>query len=106
MKKYLLTYDVYSDHERIIKDLIASNWHSVIQGHTNGKPTVGYLPETTWWKEFETAQQAYDEFKVIAGKQNIERQAVTVFDEWIVSTTNPLKHQKEEVQRLKLINSN
>lgn len=105
-KKYILMFDVHRDHERIIQDLISKNWHSVIQGFQTEtrKPIVCYLPETTWWKEFSSKREAYDEFKLIAGVDNIIRQVVSVFDEWICSTGNPMKHQIEEVRNLKLVN--
>lgn len=104
-KKYVLMYDVHRDHERIIQDLIARNWHSVIQGYSDGKPVICYLTETTWWKEFATAREAFNEFQSIAGTANIIRQVVSVYDEWICTTNNPMKHQIEEARRLQLVNS-
>ena len=105
MKKYLITYDVHRDHERIIQDLIKNGWHSVIQGYIDSKPTICYLSETTWWKECKDQSQAYYEFQTIAGITNIVRQAVTVFDEILVSRMNPLKHQIEEAKKYKLLES-
>lgn len=103
-KKYILTYDITQDHERVIQDLISNNWHSVIQGYSDGKKVICYLPETTWWKEFETARQAYDEFKYIAGSSIIKRQLVSSFDDWICSIINPMQHQIEEAKKMNLKN--
>ncbi|WP_284462383.1 hypothetical protein [Chryseobacterium sp.] len=103
-KKHLLTYDITQDHQRVIQDLISNNWHSVIQGYSDGKKVICYFPETTWWKEFETTRQAYDEFKNIAGSSIIKRQIVVPFDDFTCSTSNPMQHQIEEAKRLNLKN--
>lgn len=104
-KKYIVTFDVHAEHERIIQDLITYGWHSVIQGYTdNGQPVICYFPETTWWKEFNNVKEAFAEFEVIAGgKSNIIRQMVSILDDWRSTTHNPMKHQIEEARALQLI---
>ena len=104
-KKYLLTYDITQDHYRVIQELINNDWHSVIQGYSaDGKKVICYFPETTWWKEFETTRQAYNEFQIIAGADIIKRQIVVPFDDWLCSTQNPMQHQIDEAKRMNLIN--
>lgn len=100
-KKYILSYDVHNEHQRIIDQLIANGWHSIIQGvDDKGTPCICYLPETTWWKEFENSKQALDEFKTVAGDANVVRAVVSNFDDWRCTTSNPMNHQKEEVRNL------
>nr|WP_314494235.1 hypothetical protein [uncultured Chryseobacterium sp.] len=104
-KKFLLTYDITQDHDRVIQELINNNWHSVIQGYsTDGKKVICYFPETTWWKEFDTTRQAYNEFQIIAGVNIIKRQTVVQFDDWICSIQNPMQHQIDKAKRMNLIN--
>jgi len=106
-KKYVVTFDVHSEHERIIQDLIQYDWHSVIQGYAdNGSPVICYFPETTWWKEFNNVKEAFAEFDAIAGQSNIIRQTVSLLDEWRSTTRNPMKHQVEEARALRLVSSN
>ncbi|MCD9853836.1 hypothetical protein LUD75_03930 [Epilithonimonas sp. JDS] len=101
-KKYIITFDVHTGHQQIIKDLTSNDWHSIIRGYNDeGNAVICYLPETTWWKEFETSKQAYDEFILIAGSNNVIRILTTEFSEWRCSTDNPMEHQKEEAKNLK-----
>ena len=100
-KKYILSYDVHYEHQRIIDQLIANGWHSILQGvDDNGSPCIGYLPETTWCKELQNSSQALNEFKTIAGNANVVRAVVSNFDDWRCTTGNPMNHQKEEVRKL------
>lgn len=100
-KKFILIFDVYSEHQRIIKDLISNSWHSVIKGYDDvGNAVICYFPETTWWKEFETSKQAYSEFERIAGSSNIIRVIVSELTDWRCSTKNPMEHQLEEAKFL------
>lgn len=102
-KKYLITYDVKDAHQYIITELTNRGWHSVMEGFSlsDNTPAIAYMPETTWWKEFNSALEASNEFKNIAGENNVIRFCVTIFDEWIASTTSPMWHQIEEVKKLK-----
>ncbi|PZU84233.1 MAG: hypothetical protein DI529_11465 [Chryseobacterium sp.] len=100
-KKYIITFDVHIGHQQIIKDLTSCDWHSIIKGYDDGgNAVICYLPETTWWKEFETSRQAYDEFSLIAGSNNIIRVLVSKLDDWRCSTINAMAHQQEEAKKL------
>lgn len=95
--KCLLVFDVHDEHQRIIQDLTDNDWHSIIEGvNDEGKSGICNLPETTWWKEFETANQAYNEFLTIAGAHNIIRVFVSEFDNWRGMQGISMKHQREE----------
>lgn len=102
-KKYLVTFDAHNDHERIIEDLLAKGWHSVIQGvDKNGVNVICYLPNTTWYKEFTSGELAYDEMKSIIGGLNAIRIAATAFNEWFSGVRNPMQHQIEEAKKMGL----
>lgn len=102
-KKYLVTFDAHNDHERIIQDLLAKGWHSVIQGvDKNGVNVICYLPNTTWYKEFTSAELAYNEMKSIIGVLNHVRSTATPFTEWFGSGSNPMSHQIEEAKKMGL----
>lgn len=102
MKKFVIMYDVKADHQRIIQDLLLNDWHSILEGHSiDGEPIICFLPETTWYKEFNTQREAFDEFKAIAGADNVIRLAVTILSNWWSTATNPMGHQIEELKSFK-----
>lgn len=102
-KKYLVTFDAHNDHERIIKDLIAKGWHSVMQGKNgNGQDVIIYMPNTTWYKEFNSAKLASEELKSIVGILNLIRHNVVAFTEFYGGTANPMAHQIEEAKKMGL----
>lgn len=100
MKKFLLTFDVHEDHERIINELTANGWHSTIRGvyENTGLPGIGYLPETTWWIQANDIRVAYTEFVNIAGEENITRADIFEFSDWKGTDKNPLPHQIREIR--------
>jgi len=102
---FLITYDVRDNHEQIIADLLAKGWHSVVPARQVGtqKPVFCYLPETTWYKSFETANDAGNEFLAISGINNTLRYMVTSFINWEGSTVSPKQHQVEEAKNMRLL---
>lgn len=102
---YLITYDVRDNHEQIIADLLDNDWHSVVPAYEIGtrKPVFCYLPETSWIKAFDSADEAIREFKQIAGKENILRFMVTVFTGWQGSISKPKPHQVEKASNMRLL---
>lgn len=102
---FLITYDVHDNHEQIIADLLAKGWHSVVPAVqvTTGKSTICYLPETTWYKAFESAHDAILEFLATAGASNALRYMVTSFINWEGSTVKPKPHQIEEAKKMRLL---
>jgi len=101
MKRFLLTFDVHDEHERIIEELTANGWHSSIRGFymSTGKPGISFLPETTWWVQAEDKDTVYQNFLEIAGKKNIVRADIFEFVDWRGVDGKALPHQLDEIGR-------
>jgi hypothetical protein len=99
MKRFLLTFDVHDEHERIIDELTTNGWHSSIRGINinTGKPGLSFLPETTWWVQGEDKDTVYQNFVGIAGDKNIVRADIFEFVDWRGVGGKALPHQLEEI---------
>jgi hypothetical protein len=98
--RVLLTYDVYKNHEQIKLLLLENGWKDSIKGvDNNGKDSVSYLPNTSFWKEETTAQEARDMFRALAGDGNIERMMCYEWVNWSGMKGQPHADNKVAVNR-------
>jgi hypothetical protein len=98
--RVLLTYDVFKNHEQIKQQLLDKGWKDSIKGvDSNGKDSISYLPNTSFWHEDITAQEARDMFRILAGDSNIERMMCYEWVTWSGMKGEPHADNKTAVNR-------